>query len=78
MRDSGETELDAFLAANEDARDELAYRKLTGQSLDAREELILATLNRQLDQFLAPSVSKEQRDFVAALEEAKRLLARSK
>jgi len=78
MRDSGQSELDAFLAANEDARDELAYRKLTGQSLDAREELILAALNQQLDQLLAPHVSKEQHDFVAALEEAKRLLAKSK
>lgn len=78
MRDSGQSELDAFLAANEETRDELAYRKLTGQALDAREELILAALNQELDQLLAPSVSKEQQDFVAALEEAKRLLAKSK
>jgi hypothetical protein len=49
-----------------------------GQSLNAREELILATLNQQLDQLLAPPPSKEQQNFVAALKEAKRLLAKSK
>jgi hypothetical protein len=78
MRDSGQSELDAFLAVNEETRDELAYRKLMGQSLNAREELILATLNQQLDQLLAPPPSKEQQNFVAALKEAKRLLAKSK
>ena len=78
MQDSGQSELDAFLAANEDTRDELAYRKLTGEPLDAREQLILAALNQQLDQLIAPPVSKEQQDFVAALDEAKRLLAKSK
>lgn len=78
MRDSGQSELDAFLAVNEDTRDELAFRQLTGHTLDAREELILSTLNQQLDHLLAPPASKEQNDFEAALAEAKRLLAKQK
>ena len=66
------------MAANEDARDELAYKKLTGQSLDARGTRLSPLSTDSSTSFLAPSVSKEQRDFVAALEEAKRLFARSK
>lgn len=78
MRDSGQSELDDFLAANEDTRDELAYRKLTGNTLTPREELVLVTLNDKLDQMLAPPTPKDHQDFVAALDEAKRLLAKSK
>ena len=52
LGDANELTLDEFVALYLDARDELAYRQLSGETLSHREGVMLVALNQLLERLL--------------------------
>ena len=68
-----EMSLERFMSSFGELRDELAYRKLKGEILTEREEVVLNTLNQEIERLLEPSLPKAA-EYKPILDEAKRFL----
>ena len=75
LGDAGEPELHRMAERYSDMRDELAYRKLRGDELSAREHLLLLVLNKITQLVMRPQdpISEEVLDAAA---EVRRLRAK--
>jgi hypothetical protein len=75
LGDSEGNSLEEFCKVHMSDRDELAYRKLRGDSLTDREEAKLATLNATLERLL-PTPEEMPSDVEALMREADLLMRR--
>lgn len=71
--DSGELPVEELMALYEPIRHDLALRRLKGEPLSQREQLVLEIFNKLLDIFLERP-KKEPPEVTQAVEEAKLLL----
>jgi hypothetical protein len=74
LGDSEELNLSKFLHSYLDMRDDLALKRLRGESLTAYEAVFLAVLNRALERMLPPPPPLPQ-DVLEAVKEVQRLSA---
>lgn len=74
LHDSGAAGLDDFLRQQESTRHELMLRRVRGESLSPVEDLVLRTLNDQVEAHLSKP-ERRPADVTAAVEEARLILA---
>jgi hypothetical protein len=76
MGDSESVNLEEFMRRYEQERQSLAMRKLHGEDLSPKEEIMLQSINAQLDRLL-PAPEKMPEDVALAVREARRLSRRA-
>jgi hypothetical protein len=72
LRDSDTLGLDEFVRQHEQERQRLVMRKLRGEQLSSREEVVLHSINAQLERLL-PAPERRPDDVTLAVAEARRL-----